>query len=359
MNTDPNPPRSAIAHAARELRDLQDQAEQAREVLARLQSDIVESLSRLDTRPSAEVIEANEELVLALLRIQTGSAVTDTVRNAARPSPSSGQPSRPASADPGRARDELQEANAQLLLATLDAKDQRAVAESTQRRQTEYLAVLAHELRGPLAPIRTAVSLLGRLHTDEPELLARLRAVIERQVVHVSRMIADLLDVSRLRTGKLRLEPQLVEMTTIIDEVAEACRPAMEARQQQFHLQRPDAGLQVLGDPIRLTQILQNLLENASKYTQNGGEIKFCAIASEHVLVITVSDNGIGITADALVHIFEPFVQDAHAVDYSGTGIGIGLALARELVEAHGGTILASSGGIGEGSQFVAALPLA
>jgi signal transduction histidine kinase len=199
--------------------------------------------------------------------------------------------------------------------AALDALDLRVAAESAQRLQTEFLAVLAHELRGPLAPIRTAVGLLGRVRTEDVELLATLRAVIERQIVHVSRMVADLLDMSRLHSGKLRLERQSIDMAKIIDEVADACRPAIASRQQRLSVTRGSSTLPMQGDAIRLTQVLHNLVENASKYTQSGGAISIDVVASEAELMITVSDNGIGITPQALAHVFDAFVQDAHAVD--------------------------------------------
>jgi signal transduction histidine kinase len=355
----PNAGRSTSAQDGRELRDIQDQIEQAREVLARLRSDIVESLSRLDGRPSAELVEVNEALVLALLRAQDRAPTHQSARRSSRwPLSAMAGSGHAASTKAPPEAEVLQEANAQLLVAALEAQDRRATAETAQQRQTQFLAVLAHELRGPLAPIQTAVALLGRIRTDEPELMARLRAVIERQVVYIGRMVADLLDVSRLSTGKLRLERRPVDMCTIIDEVTDACRAATESRQQRFLVERPGQRCEVLGDPIRMTQVLNNLLDNASKYTQNGGEIKLSALATGDVLTITVSDNGIGITADALLHVFEPFVQQDHAVGFSSTGLGIGLALAQELVGAHGGTIVATSAGIGAGSQFAVTLPL-
>ncbi len=251
----------------------------------------------------------------------------------------------------------LQEANEQLIRAALSAQELQSAAERAHRQQNEFLAVLAHELRNPLTPIRTAAALLGRVRTDEP-LLLRLQAVIERQVMHMSRLVGDLLDVSRVNTGKLRLDQQVVGMTAIIEAAVDACSPAIEARQQQFRLDIPTHTLEVFGDPVRLTQIVSNLLDNASKYTQNGGEISFSAVAIDHAFVMTISDNGIGIIADALPNVFEPFVQDAHAIGFNGIGLGIGLTVVRELVEAHDGTVVASSAGPGLGSQFVVTLPL-
>jgi len=262
-----------------------------------------------------------------------------------------------ARAEQERRQDQLREANQQLVLAALSAQELQGAAELAQRRQTRFLAMLAHELRNPLTPIRTAAMLLGRLQTDEP-LLPRVQAVIERQVQHMSRMLDDLFDVSRINTGKLRMECQAIEMVDIIDAAVDACRPAMDTRLQHFRAQVPSRSLEVQGDPVRLAQILSNLLDNASKYTQNGGEIGLSVVVVNDALVMTVSDSGIGITAEALPTIFDPFVQDAHATGFNGDGLGIGLTVVRELVEAHHGKVVAQSAGSGHGSQFVVTLPL-
>jgi signal transduction histidine kinase len=253
---------------------------------------------------------------------------------------------------------QLQEANEHLVFAALDAQQLQAAAELAQRRQTEFLAILAHELRNPLAPIRTAAALLGRVGNDEI-VLARVQAIIERQVVHISRLVGDLMDVSRVNTGKLRLERRVIDLADIVDEAVDACRPAMTARSQNFLLDIPARRLELHGDPVRLAQVFSNLLDNASKYTLNGGEIRLSIGVADAVVVTTVSDNGIGITATSLPHVFDPFVQDIQATVFNGVGLGIGLTVVRELVEAHGGNIVASSAGSGLGSQFVVSLPLA
>jgi diguanylate cyclase len=252
---------------------------------------------------------------------------------------------------------QLQEANEQLVRAALSAQELQTAAEQARQQQTEFLARLAHELRNPLAPIRTAAALLGRARRDE-QLLPQVQAIIERQVAHMSRLVGDLLDVSRVNTGKLRIERRVVEMAGIIDAAVETCRPAMDARLQHFGIHVPSCALEVHGDPIRLAQVLSNLLDNASKYTPDGGEIGLSVMVVDDILVMTVSDSGIGITAEALPNVFEPFVQDAHAIGFNGAGLGIGLTVVRELVDAHGGNIVASSAGNGHGSQFVVTLPL-
>jgi len=247
------------------------------------------------------------------------------------------------------------EANEQLVLAALGAQEQQATAEHERRRQTEFLAVVAHELRDPLSPIRTAAALLGRVRTED---LPRVQAIIERQVAHISRLVGDLLDVSRVRTGKLRIERCVVDMAGIIDAAVDACRPAMDTRAQHFSVHVPSCALAVHGDPVRLAQVLGNLLDNASKYTPDGGEIGLSVVVVDDAIVMTASDSGIGITAEALPKVFEPFVQDTNAIDFNGVGLGVGLTLVRELVEAHGGSVVANSAGNGHGSQFVVTLPL-
>ena len=252
---------------------------------------------------------------------------------------------------------QLRQANGQLVIAALTAQELQAAAEKARAKQTAFLGVLAHELRHPLAPIRNAAAVLGKIPTHEP-MLAQLQAVIDRQVAHMSRLVSDLLDASRVDTGKLRLERQTVDMTTIIDQSVEACRPAMDMREQSFKVQMPQQTAYVDGDPVRLTQILNNLLDNASKYTPEGGSIELSVAVQGNALIIDVSDTGIGITAGALPHVFEPFVQDIQATSFNGFGLGLGLTVVRELVEAHGGIVVAHSGGSGRGSRFVVTLPL-
>ena len=261
-----------------------------------------------------------------------------------------------AMAEHERRHAQLQEANEQLLLAALAAQELQCAAEHAHRQQTEFLAVLAHELRNPLTPIRTAAALLGRLPEQE---LPRVKAVIERQVAHMSRLVGDLLDASRVSTGKLRLDFAWIDLAVIIDQAVDACRPAMDARAQHLQVQVPAQALQLRGDPVRLTQVVSNLLDNASKYTPDEGSIALCVAVAGDAIVMTVSDSGIGIAAGALPHVFEPFVQEPHAIGFNAAGLGIGLAVVRELVEGHGGTVVASSAGTGRGSEFVVALPAA
>ena len=261
---------------------------------------------------------------------------------------------RVAIAEHGRRHAQLQEANQHLVLAALSAHQLQSAAEQTQRRQSDLLALAAHELRNPLTPIRTAAALLGRVRHEE---LPRVQAIIERQVLHMTRLVSDLLDVSRVHTGKLRLQPVWTDMADVIDAAVETCRPAIDTRLQTFSIQMPARLPELFADPIRLVQVFSNLLDNASKYTHDGGEIRLTVSVRDKDLVFTVIDSGIGISAEVLPTVFEPFVQDTHAIGFNAAGLGIGLTVVRELVEAHGGHVAAASRGTGLGSQFVVTLP--
>jgi diguanylate cyclase (GGDEF)-like protein len=252
---------------------------------------------------------------------------------------------------------DLREANEHLVIAAMSAQEVEARAEETHRQQIHFLAMVAHELRNPLMPIRTAAALLNRAFGDE-QLLSRVQVIIERQVAHMTRLVNDLLDGSRVSTGKFRLERSLVEIATVLSVSVETCRPAMDARMQHLKVEMPLTPLIVHGDAVRLAQVFSNLLDNASKYTPRGGAIALQVVSEPHATVICVSDNGSGITAEALPHIFDLFVQDPRALVLHNGGLGIGLAVARDLVEAHGGTISASSAGGDLGSQFVVTLPI-
>jgi signal transduction histidine kinase len=211
-------------------------------------------------------------------------------------------------------------------------------------------------LRNPLGPIRNAVALMAK--GPDVQTTPRMRAVIERQVVHLARLVDDLVDMSRVGTEKLRIQRERVDIVDIIDAAIDVSRPAMDKRLQALIVQVPSCALHLQGDFVRLTQVLNNLLDNASKYTPEGGEIRLSVDKGDDVILIKVADSGIGISADVLPQVFEPFVQDPHAIAFNGGGLGIGLTVVRELVEAHGGTVAARSGGPGQGSCFVVELSL-
>lgn len=252
--------------------------------------------------------------------------------------------------------DDLREANGALVRAAIGAQQLQVAAELSLRRQKEYLACVAHELRNPLAPLSVAVSLL---RGADPECQAEMQGIIERQVTHMSRLVGDLLDLSRGDTGKLRIHPREVDLSALANDAVAAIRPSMDARAQVFDLTLPAQPFRLVADPVRMVQILSNLLDNASKYTPRGGEIHMLVQVLGDEFIIDVSDNGIGISADSLGAVFEPFAQEQHATGFSGSGLGIGLTVVRELVHLHGGRVVARSKGTGLGSQFIVTLPLA
>ncbi|MBC7701173.1 HAMP domain-containing sensor histidine kinase [Aquabacterium sp.] len=256
-----------------------------------------------------------------------------------------------------RLRD-LREANAQLVIAALTAQELEAKAEHAHTQQIRFLAMVAHELRNPLTPIRTVSLLLNHAGLDKPQ-LARLQGIIERQVAHISRLIDDLLDGSRVSAGKFQLKRQPIELAEVLDAAVQMCKPAMDKRLQRLAVSLPLGPVRIEGDAVRLTQVFSNLLDNASKYTPDGGEIQLILEQQEGMATVKVADNGVGISAMALPCIFDLFVQDATASAFAQTspGLGIGLAVVRELVEAHGGNVVATSQGRNLGSEFVVTLP--
>lgn len=288
---------------------------------------------------------ATQRAVLAALQQDTEQALAQliAVHVPAGPGRDAATSARPpaASAEPPAAQD----------------RDELSALQARHERQTRFLTLLAHELRNPLAVIRAASVVLGRVRSDEPH-LPRMRNIIETQVVQMARFVDDLLDVGRASNGKLRLALRPMDLCALVADVADSCRPAMQARSQRFALTLPAGPLAVTGDPVRLTQVLSNLLDNASKYTPSGGEVGLEVAVADHEVVVSVVDSGIGITAEALPEVFEPFVQDAHAVGFNGAGLGLGLTVVRELVQGHGGSVVVTSAGKDRGSRFVVTLPL-
>jgi signal transduction histidine kinase len=241
--------------------------------------------------------------------------------------------------------------------ALVRADATRKAAEDAVAGQAHFLAVIAHELRGPLAAVGYATAAVGTRAPSDIE-RARIHAVIQRQVEHASRLIEDLVDLTRARTGKLRLAVGPVDVRDVIHAAVGICRHAMVRRGQSLAVEAPSSALPVLGDSVRLTQVLNNLLENASRYTPERGAITLSAAVVDDFCVLTVADSGIGMTAEASLVAFDALSQEARAVAFNGDGLGIGLAIARELVEAHGGTVTGRSEGQGRGSQFIVRLPL-
>lgn len=250
----------------------------------------------------------------------------------------------------------LREANTQLIITALTARELEAKARKAHEKQLHIMATIAHELRNPLIPIRIAADMLNQARTDEPMHFS-LQAIIERQVVHMSRLVDDLLDGARLTSGKLSLELKKVDLLDILNDAVSRCRPAINRRHQNLGLKYLTGSVSIHGDPVRLTQVFCNLLDNASKYTPEGGKLSVAVDIRNYEVVITFADNGIGISEAALPHIFELFVQDTYGVAHHNGGLGIGLAVVSNLVEAHRGSVNARSRGVGYGSEFVVILP--
>ena len=247
-------------------------------------------------------------------------------------------------------------ADEQLAKSTLTAQEPRAEAEQALRRQTEFLALLAHELRNPLGSLRNLVSVLKQA-APEAAIGVKAQGIIDRQVVHMTKLLDDVLDMSRISTGKLRLERTFVDIVEVIGQVIETTQASINERRQTLCCDLPDFPVEILADSTRLNQIFGNLLDNASKYTPKDKTIELAVDINNTSVIIKITDTGIGITAEALPNVFKMFVQDSHATHFNGKGLGIGLALVKELVEAHGGMVTANSDGRGLGSQFTVTLP--
>jgi signal transduction histidine kinase/ActR/RegA family two-component response regulator len=230
--------------------------------------------------------------------------------------------------------------------------------QEADRRKDEFLAMLGHELRNPLAPISNALELLKR-HSLSAAELGSLQRLMDRQVRQLVRLVDDLLDVSRITRGKIKLEREPVEIAKVIQAAVETSRPLIDARGHVLEVTVPDEPLRVLGDASRLAQVISNLLNNAAKYTEPGGRISLSAAQEEEKdLVIRVRDTGIGIPASMRSKIFDLFTQVESSLDRSQGGLGIGLTLVKQLVDKHGGSVQATSAGEGQGSEFIIRLPL-
>jgi signal transduction histidine kinase len=236
-------------------------------------------------------------------------------------------------------------------------RDLLALRDRDVRQRDEFLAMLAHELRNPLAPIRNAVYLMGTLSYDDP-LFLKCRAMIEKQSRHVTRMVDDLLDVSRLELGKVELKLQRVDLNESVAAAVDACAPITQARRHALTVRRAPCMLAVRADPVRLEQVIGNLIVNAAKFTPDGGAIEVCARREGDEAVVEVTDNGVGINPEMLEPIFGLFTQEAVTLARTQGGLGIGLTLVRRLVELHGGRVRAFSKGAGSGSRFEVRLPL-
>jgi signal transduction histidine kinase/ActR/RegA family two-component response regulator len=252
---------------------------------------------------------------------------------------------------------QLRDANQNLVLAAVKAQVLQEEAEIRNRQQNEFLAMLAHELRNPMAPISNAANLLEKLTSAHP-LLPQIQGVISRQVEHMARLIDDLLDASRITSGKIALKKSFIALQDVIGRSVEMVRPSIEQRHQQVVVSPWFEPLTIDGDLVRLSQAVSNLLVNASKFTPESGQISVSVARQAQAVLISVRDNGVGIEPDLLPHVFNLFMQGPRALARSEGGLGIGLSVAKGLVEMHGGTITVQSEGRNMGSQFDIVLPL-
>jgi signal transduction histidine kinase len=250
-------------------------------------------------------------------------------------------------------------ANMRALLRLVKVERERQEAlqalQEADRRKDEFLAMLAHELRNPLAPIRTAVEIL---RADEPAMRERARTIIGRQVEHLARLVDDLLDVSRITQRKVVLKREDVLLEQIIDASVETVRPFIERQGHHLTVSVPDMPIWLHADRFRIAQALGNLLHNAAKFTPAGGHLALTVEIDGDEVVIGVRDDGSGIDAAILPHVFDLFTQAESSIERSQGGLGIGLSLVRGMVEMHGGSVVAESAGRSHGSTFTVRLPM-
>jgi signal transduction histidine kinase/CheY-like chemotaxis protein len=237
-------------------------------------------------------------------------------------------------------------------------RDSQEALQDADRRKNEFLALLAHELRNPLAPIRYALATISQpVSTAEQKVKAE--AIIERQVAHMSRLLDDLLDISRITRGSLELKCSEVDLAEVIESGVEAAQPFLDARRHALTVSLPEHPVVVNCDPVRLAQVFSNLLINAAKYTDEGGRVELIVTNGRPDVTICIRDNGIGIAPEMMPKLFHLFSQAHAPLERSETGLGVGLALVRGLVNLHGGSVSARSAGPGQGSDFVIRLPVA
>jgi PAS domain S-box-containing protein len=300
--------------------------------------------------------EAREAVQRCLAQAREGSAASCTVL---RPTPN-GAPKWWNVLVSG-VRDRVNGQIARLLAVSRDVTEARETEQALRKSDQEkdnFIATLAHELRNPLAPISNAVQLMRHKEPADPQ-LTWCRDVIERQVSQMSRLLEALLDVSRITRSKLSLHLERLDVASVIEQAIELAQPWIDKGGQAFAVTLPSEPLAVVGDLTRLAQVVSNILINAAKYTPSGGHIELSAARKGDDVVVKVKDNGIGIAAEHLAHIFEMFSQIPSGYSASQGGLGIGLCLARGVVELHGGRLVADSPGLGQGSEFVVTLPLA
>ena len=259
-------------------------------------------------------------------------------------------------AEVGRRADALEASNATLSRETAERREAEEALRVADRRKDEFLAMLAHELRNPLAPLRNALEILKRRGADAA-VAKETREMMERQLRQLVRLVDDLLDVSRITTGKLALRAEVTEIRDVVRSGVDTAQPLIDARGHTLTISLPAEPVYVMADFARLSQVISNLLNNAANYTEPGGRIALAASADDSQVMVSVADNGIGIEAHMLGPVFGLFAQADDSLERTHGGLGVGLTLARHLAELHHGSIEARSEGIGKGSEFIVRMP--
>lgn len=260
-------------------------------------------------------------------------------------------------AEVGRRADALEASNRALQQETDERRSAEAALLIADRHKNEFLATLAHELRNPLAPMVNALRLM-QMPPSDPTQAKRAHAMLERQLKQMIRLVDDLLDVSRITSGKLTVRKQPVELATVVQSAVDTARPLLDERRHVLAVHLPSQPVYLQADAVRLSQVFSNLLNNAAKYSETGGTVSLSAAVNGATVRVRVDDRGIGIAPEVLPTIFDMFTQGDGSVERSPTGLGVGLALAKRLIELHGGSIEARSEGLGKGSSFVVTLPV-
>jgi two-component system, sensor histidine kinase len=260
-------------------------------------------------------------------------------------------------AEVGQRAAALEESNRALQQETDERRHAEGALRVADQHKDEFLATLAHELRNPLAPMVNAMRLVEMPNAD-PSITQRAHGIITRQLSQMVRLVDDLLDVSRITSGKLTVRKQAVELASVVQSAVDTARPLLDERKHTLTLELPAQPVYLQADPVRLSQVFSNLLNNAAKYSEPGGDVKLSAAVSAATLRVRVEDRGIGMSAETLSRIFEMFAQGDSSLERAQAGLGVGLALAKRLIELHGGTITGESAGLGLGSVFTVVLPV-
>lgn len=256
-----------------------------------------------------------------------------------------------------RQKQELAKRVRELEVALAERQRIENALKAADRRKNEFLAMLGHELRNPLAPIKNAAQIMKKMNVTDPK-LQTVQQVIDRQTGHLARLVEDLLDISRIEQGKITIRKEPIELAAVVDQALESSRPLIQSRQHELIVSVPNVPIRLMGDGARLAQLISNLLNNAAKYTPTGGTIWLTVTREREEALIRVKDNGEGMAESLLSHVFDIFTQSERTLDRAQGGLGLGLAIVKNLVELHQGRIEAYSEGPGKGSEFSVWLPV-